>query len=142
VADKLSPEACRQEIEELHSFFVAWYCGRCDEEEFDRLAGALASEFERVAPDGTVADRAAVLAGVRDTYDEYDHFEIEIRNVEAVAVESERALVRYDEWQTTPSGSNGRRSSVLLTPVEDRADAGPHAAWEYLHETWLDPPEK
>ena len=142
MAAPLSADVCKQEIEELHDFFVTWYCGRCDEAEFDRFASALAPTFERVAPDGSVADREAVLAGVRDTYDEYEHFEIEIRNVEPVSVDSERALVRYDEHQTTPSGTNARRSSVVLTTLDDRGTAGPHASWQYLHETWFDPPEK
>lgn len=140
----LTAEGCEREIRALHDFFVEWYCGTRDEDAFDRLDRALAPAFERVAPDGSVADKPAVIDGIRETYDEYDTFEIEIRNVEVVRMDDDRALLRYDEWQTTPSGSNGRRSSVLFGPAADPedADSSPRAAWLYLHETWLEAPEE
>jgi hypothetical protein len=138
----LTADDCEREIRALHDFFVAWYCGTCDEGAFARLERALAPAFERVAPDGSVAAREDVLDGVRDTYDDYDSFEIEIRNVEPVLLETDRALLRYDEWQTTRSGQNGRRSSVLFgAPDGDSAEeSAPFARWLHLHETWLEDP--
>lgn len=150
----LTVTACEREIETLHEFFVRWYCGTVGRDEFERVERALGPEFERVSPDGDVHGRDAVLSGIRGAYCEHETFEIEIRNVEPVVVD-EHALVRYEEWQTTPTGGNGRLSTALFVPVDgaptsmDEADDDrepesapePMARWRYLHETWLDAPE-
>jgi hypothetical protein len=141
--------ACEREIRALHEWFVRWYCG--DASDFGRVERALAPAFERVTPDGTVQDRAAVIEGIRSNGDAYDTFDIEIHNVERVATAGEHALVRYEEWQTTPDGENGRLSTALFAPAErtdtesrsgDTANPElPAVAWLSLQETWLDPPE-
>jgi hypothetical protein len=141
--------ACRREIEALHAFFVRWYCGRAARAAFDRVEHALGNSFERISPEGTIHGRAAVLAGIQESYDAHEDFEIEIRNVERVAVTDDHALVRYEEWQTTPDGTNGRLSTALFVPV-DPAGTGasstdnttqPAATWQHLQETWLDAPD-
>jgi hypothetical protein len=140
--------ACRREIETLHAFFVRWYCGGATRGEFERVEHALAPSFERIAPDGAIHSRETVLAGIRESHDTHERFEIAIRNVEPVAVADDRALVRYEEWQTTPEGTNGRLSTALFVPVdsaETEAEATddptrPSAAWRHLQETWLDAP--
>ena len=135
-----TPTVCREEIEALHAFFVRWYCGTVDRSAFARLKEALGPAFERVTPAGEVHDRATVLAGIRESYDAHETFDIEIRNVEPVAAVGERTLVRYEEWQTTPDGENGRLSTALFGPVEG-VDADPSVtpvvSWQYLQETWL-----
>lgn len=139
-----SATACRTETEALHEFFCRWYCGTTPPGAFARLERALGSEFERVTPDGTVQERETVLVGVRETYDAYESFDIEVRNVEPVTVDGNRALVRYEEWQTTPDGENGRVSTALFGPADRTDDADPSvtpvATWHHLHETWLDAP--
>ncbi|MFT4931941.1 MAG: hypothetical protein ACI91T_001827, partial [Natronomonas sp.] len=79
-------ETCRREIEDLHAFFVRWYAGRIDREDFDRLERALAPEFEMISPTGDRSDRAAVLDWIRESYgrEAPGAFDIEIRNVELV----------------------------------------------------------
>jgi len=62
-------------------------------------------------------------------------FAIRIENVEAIELRERRAVVRYDEWQDTPEGTNGRRSTALFGPRSGGVE------WRYLQETWLDPPE-
>lgn len=138
----MSVEACKQEIETLHEFFVSWYCGVIGRDSFQRVEQALVSDFERVSPDGDVHNREEVLDGVERSYDVYDEFEIEVRNVEPVFVaDSGRTLLRYEEWQKTPDGTTGRLSSALLQPIsESKTSDSPAAQWHYLQETWLESP--
>lgn len=139
----LTRSACEREVEQLHALFVRWYCGRADESEFERIEHALGESFELVGPDGSVNDRETVLDWLRRAYDTKPDFEIEIRNVEPVFVTEERALVRYEEWQSTPTGETGRISTALFESVTDpwSDDSGePAVQWQYLQETWLDEP--
>lgn len=131
---------CEAEVRRLHDCFVEWYCATIDTDQFSRIERALAPAFERVAPDGQVADRKAVVEVIREAYDTHDAgtFDIEIRNVELIEQGENCTLVRYEEWQTSDSGSNGRISTALFTPTQ--SDREPLASWEYVHETWLDPP--
>ncbi len=132
-----SLSTCRDEIETLHAFFVDWYTARIPETEFERMEQAIGPPFEMVTPDGNRHERTAVLAGVRDTYGQYDpgEFDIEIRNVESIESIGEYATVRYEEWQETPAETTGRISTVLF---RDAVDAPGGVVWVDLHETWLD----
>lgn len=130
-------ETCRREIEDLHAFFVRWYAGRIDREEFDRLERALAPQFEMISPTGDRSDRAAVLDWIRESYgrEAPGDFDIEVRNVELVRDLGEYALVRYEEWQCQDGDENGRISTVLL----HEADSAPGGVeWIDLHETALE----
>jgi len=128
-------DTCRAEIERLHGAFVEWYC-HGSHGAFERVETALGPGFERVAPDGSVADREAVLEFVRKSRNTFEPgtFSIRIENVERVELREDRALVRYDECQETPDGTNGRRSTAAFGPRGDGVE------WLYLQETWLDPP--
>jgi hypothetical protein len=147
-----SPTACETEIAELHDLFARWYRGEAERGEFERLERALADSFELVSPDGQVNNRESIVAGIRSAYDSKAGFDIEIRNVEPVRADGDRALVRYEEWQTRPTGDDtartGRLSTALFESVGDdsgtpssREDTRPAARWLYLHETWLEGPE-
>lgn len=128
-------ERCRAEIEQLHAFFVDWYCGAGD---FQRVEQALAPAFERIDPDGTVHDRAATLESIRQTGDQYEAFDIDIRNVTVVDSYADRAMVRYEEWQTMPDETNGRLSTVLLVHASGAGTPDTDLQWQHLQETWLD----
>ena len=130
-------ETCRREIEGLHSFFVRWYAGTADREEFTRLERALAPEFEMVSPTGDRSDRAGVLDWIRESYgrEEPGTFDIEIRNVELVRSLDDHALVRYEEWQREHGDENGRISTVLLHEAESAPEG---LEWIDLHETALE----
>lgn len=131
----------RREIKGLHDFFVEWYCGECDRDAFETVEQALAPAFERIAPDGGIDDRMVVLDGIRDSYDEYESgtFDIDIRNVELIETTDDRTLVRYEEWQSSPTGTDGRISTAYFASNGngDRTDV----KWRFLHETWIEPPE-
>lgn len=130
----------RREIESLHEFFVRWYTGAAERDDIDRLEGALAPTFEMVTPGGNRREYDAVVAGISGRYDTRDPgaFDIEIRNVETRYEHGEHALVRYEEWQETPTETTGRLSTVLFAAA---ADAPGDVRWLDLQETWLDGPD-
>ena len=123
---------CEREIRELHEFFVAFYTGQ--RADIDRVEQALGPDFRLVHPGGKRSDREAVIDGLRSQKNSHapDKFEIEIRNVEPIDVREDRALVSYEEWQTTPDEQTGRLSTAYFAPSEQSA-----AEWRYLQETWL-----
>lgn len=130
-------DACEREIRSLHEFFVEWYHGAHERDAFDRVERALADEFTVVSPDGETVDRATVLEGVREGYDRRSTFDIEIRAVSPVVDRQAIAVVRYEEWQSTPDDETGRASVACFVP----ADAAPNGvAWTFLQETWIEPP--
>lgn len=137
MADAPTLPACRREIDELHDFFVAWYTGACDREGFERMEAVIAPGFEMVTPDGDRLGREAVLGMVRDAYTGRDPgtFDIEIGNVELLDGGPDHAVARYEEWQTTPDGEDGRVSTVLFRPDPDAPNG---LVWVTVHETWLD----
>lgn len=127
---------CEREIERLHEFFVEWYAGKLDQEEFDRMERALAPGFEMITPNGRRNGREAVLDAVRESAGRNapGEFDIEIRTVEVVADLGDHAVVRYEEWQTTPEDETGRISTVLFTEDPDTG----RVVWRDLQETWIE----
>lgn len=130
-------QTCRREIETLHEFFVRWYTGSIDREEFDRLECSLAPEFEMITPTGDRKDRETVLASIRESYGEKatGTFDIEIRNVEIIRHFDEYSLVRYEEWQYEDGDENARISTVLLRTADGASDG---VVWLDLQETAFD----
>lgn len=131
---------CEREIRELHEFFVDWYTGAVGSAAFERVESALHSDFERISPTGDVANRHAVRTSIRNAFDSHDPgtFDIEIRNVDPVVQETGYSIVRYEEWQQTSEGTNGRLSTVLFTQASSDRRSTP--VWRHLQETWLDAP--
>ena len=131
-------ETCRTEIEELHAFFVEWYAGNLEADDFDRMEQAIAPGFELIGPDGERLSREETLEWVRDSRGKYAEavFDIEIRDVECVERFDDHALIRYEEWQTLSGNETGRISTVLFREEPDRPGG---LAWVDLQETWLEP---
>lgn len=130
-----TPAECQREIEALHDFFVAWYTGETTD--FQRLEGALAPAFEMVSPDGERVSREAIVEAIREREGVHapGSFDIDIRNVEMLDSGKDYAVVRYEEWQTTPDGENGRLSTVLFHADSAAPDG---LSWVTVHETWLE----
>lgn len=130
-------DTCRREIEQLHQFFVDWYTGRT--QNFTRMERVIGSEFEMVTPDADVLGRNAVLEMVRDGRDNHDPgaFDIDIRAVTLLDSTETHAVVRYEEWQTSPDGEDGRISTVVFRPDSETPNG---LVWVTVHETWLDSP--
>ena len=134
----LTPSACRAEIVGLHEFFVAWFDGAVPRRELSRLERALAPEFEMVTTEGERVDHAALVDGLAESYGrtEGEPFDIEVRDVEAVALLEDHAVVRYEEWQRRGDGETGRVSTALFR-ADDEAPEG--VVWVTLHETAVSP---
>ncbi len=121
------------EITELHAFFDAWYGGRCDPEDFERMETTMAPDFHLVTPAGRVMGRDEILDVVRRGFG--------TRPVR-IWVEEAAVLWRiggvtcaiYQEWQDAGVGRRGRLSTALF-----RSDASaPHRVrWLHVHDTWL-----
>ncbi len=137
MTDPPTLSACRREIEELHAFFVAWYTRQAGE--FDRMEAVIAPDFEMVTPDGDRLDRGAVLGMVRDGRGRHEQgtFDIDVRDVALLDRSDGHAVARYEEWQTSPDGGDGRVSTVAFRPDPGAPN---RLAWVTVHETWLDPP--
>ena len=133
----LTMDHCRREIVTLHEFFEEWFRGERSPGAFERLENSLGDGFEQVTPEGTVIDREEVCRLVRDAYDRYDDeaFAIDIRGVEPIATHETRALVRYEEWQTSSEGTSGRISTAWLAAPGGDPNA---VEWRHLQETWVD----
>ncbi len=132
----LTPTACRAEITGLHGFFVEWFDASVPREDLSRLERALAPEFEMITPEGERVDRAALLDGLGEAYGRTagEPFDIDVREVEAVALLEDHAVVRYEEWQVRPDGESGRVSTALFRAD---ADAPEGVVWVTLQETDL-----
>lgn len=132
----LTPTACRAEITGLHAFFVEWFDGAVPREDLSRLGRALAPEFEMVTPEGERVDRAALLDGLAESHGRTrgEAFDIDVREVEAVALLEDHAVVRYEEWQLTADGEAGRVSTALFRADEEAPEG---VLWVTLQETAL-----
>ena len=130
----LTPTACRAEIAGLHEFFVEWFTGRADGPSPSRLEDALAPEFEMVTPTGERVDREALADGIAESRGRHagESFDIDVREVETVALLEDHAVVRYEEWQSTAVGEAGRVSTALFR-AEGAAPEG--VVWVTLQET-------
>lgn len=128
----LSIADCEREIRELHEVFVDFYTGQRGD--IERVEQALGTDFRLVHPSGEVSDRETVLEGIRAQENSYapGEFDIEIRNVDAIEVRENRALVSYEEWQTALDEQTGRLSTAYFAP-----SGTVDAEWRYLQETWL-----
>ena len=125
----------RQEIEELHAFFVAWYNG-------DLPASAYAREFEArldpaftiIMPSGVELDFATLSRAMKESFGQKPGFRIEIRNVRLVHVSETALVATYEEWQRDSRDESAGGSGRLSTVVFDRRGS---LKWRHVHETWL-----
>lgn len=131
--------ACEKEIEELHQFFVAWFCGTVPETDtaWARVEDALAPRFVLIAPSGRRFDRNEILAGIRSRYGTHDPgvaFDIWTLDYQARRVAAGQALVTYEEWQRRDGEERGRLSTAVFVLDESAPN---EVCWLHVHETWL-----
>ena len=126
---------CRDEVEQLHAFFQAWFRGELppDDEAFARFADVLAPTFTMIGPTARAGDRAATLAAVRSGHGAEQDMTIEIRDHRHRLSAGDVSLVTYEEWQTRGGQTRGRISSVLF---RERDGLPNGLEWLHVHETW------
>ena len=125
----------RQEVEELHAFFVAWYNGNLPDRAFDdEFVARLGSEFTIIMPSGIELDYDTLSSAMRQSFGKKPGFRIEIRNVRLIDTAETTAIASYEEWQHMENegaeSARGRVSTVVFSR-EDRLK------WLHVHETWL-----
>jgi hypothetical protein len=121
------------EIVELHAFFDAWYAGRSQPGDFERMETSMAPEFHLVTPDGHLLARDEIIGVVRTGYGSRP-IRIWIEDAAVLWREGSVTCARYQEWQDPGTGREGRLSTALF-----RDDpAAPHGVvWLHVHETRL-----
>ena len=125
----------REEIEDLHRFFVAWFNGTAQPEELDEVfVPRLDDAAHYVTPDGHRLGRDALIAMLRQAHGGNPDFRIQVRDVEVRRQLGEHLLVTYTEWQKGAKASrpsdNARVTTALLTGAKP-------FRWLHIHETWL-----
>lgn len=126
------------EITRLHDFFTQWFAGTIanDNDTFDREVGdALVDGFVNIQPAGTMLSRDVLLDQIRSGHGKNPAFNINVENVRLHHHLSDGVLlVTYEEYQQGAKNSaseNGRLSTALLRPVDERFE------WLWVHETAL-----
>ncbi|MEM1201855.1 MAG: hypothetical protein AAGN66_01350 [Acidobacteriota bacterium] len=131
-------ERCRREVEGLHAFFQEWFNAEVDETDrvFERFSGVMGDGFVLVSPDGSVAERAPLTAGLRRAYGRWrgNPGKIWIENYRFHRSGEGWAMVTYDEAQEVDGELKVRRSSALFG-ADPEAPNG--VVWWHLHEVWL-----
>ncbi len=129
--------AARHEIEALHAFFVAWFTGQADDQDFRLCEAAFGAGFEMVAPDGHRHDRSEVMQRLRQARGgAQGRFEIAVIEPRKIWSAGDAIVMGYVEHQLRDNKSTRRRSVALLTR-EPNAPRGMH--WQSLAETWMMP---
>lgn len=126
------------EVRRQHVFIENWLAGS-GSPDWDLFATALDDDFEMIVPEGTTIPKHDLLEGFRSARGTRPGMRIEIRNARVLEQHSDRAVVRYEEWQLDPTGANQRVSTACLQ-ASKQAPLG--WVWTTLHETWLPEPEE
>lgn len=132
-------QRCHTEVIELHRFFQDWMNAVLEptDENF-RLSEVLADNFAMVTPVGARVSRPEIEQQARASHGAYRDSEepltIRIENLEGRALTTGAYLLGYDEWQETPDGNHGRRSTAVF---REQPDAPNGVEWVHVHETWL-----
>ena len=135
--DGVKERAVREAVE-LHDFLEDWFCGRLPKTAsgFLRFDKAIAEDFVIIGPDGSLAERAAIVDAVHEDWGRWQEdaaANIEVKNSKVHEVGTSLVVVSYEEWQTTADGTVVRLSSVVFR----RSSAAPLGLeWVHLHETW------
>ena len=134
-------EACRNEIERLHAFFVQWFTGALAKEEFgDSCEAAFSETMCRIDPFGNVVDHSRIIQKLLAGHACYEgrQFSIEIRNPRVVWNQEHACLMTYEEWQLLDGESTARRSTALF---QFKVEAPCGVEWVHLQETWMNQEE-
>ncbi|MEO1017092.1 MAG: nuclear transport factor 2 family protein [Pseudomonadota bacterium] len=125
----------RNEIVDLHRFFVGWFNGTLRPQELDSfIAPRLDDQTFYVTPDGNRLERDDLIGMLRQTHGSNPAFRIEVRDVRIRRDYGDYVLATYTEWQkgarASAQSENARMTTVLLAKTQP-------IKWLHIHETWL-----
>jgi hypothetical protein len=133
-------QQCRQEVLDLHRFFVDWFSGRLPQTEatFTRLTSALDEGMVLISPDGATLSRKQILGWIQQAHntraDMSPPFHIWIENFQVRHYVGDLALVTYEEWQEVAGEINSRLSTALFKKAPGLPN---QVTWLHVHETRL-----
>jgi hypothetical protein len=125
-----------REVIELHDFFSVWFRSEtAATADFARCEEAIASDFRMVTPEGSIHQRAEVIARIRaGRASAGGGFRIQILQSSVVWQRDDAVLLEYIERQYRERQETNRQSTALFT----NATAAPGGVlWRHLHETWI-----
>ena len=131
----------QQEVIDLHDFFTLWFrpvAGQPPALTLGRCSAALADDFRQIAPDGSLYQRAPLLARLGQARGSRPAgFTIAVEVINVIWSTDDAVLLDYVERQYGHGQETQRRSTALLT----RSAAAPGGVvWRHLQETWLQQP--
>ena len=133
-------DAVRNEVEELHRFFVAWFAGEVDKAELEsRFVPHLEDDLLYITPDGNRIGHDGLLEMIRGAHGANADFRIQVRDVRILRDLGDHLIVTYSEWQkqarfSEPS-NNARFTTAILTKARP-------FKWLHIHETSLPEAER
>ncbi len=104
--------AARSEVEGLHAFFQSWYRGT-DSASLERVATALADEFELVSPTDELISRNLLLEQLSGERGAYPDLTISIEHIAAHPTGPDAVALEYIE-QHVENGQIDRRACRAL----------------------------
>lgn len=133
-----SPEAaaCLAEVEGLHAFFREWYRGDIEnsEDDFSRLAGAIAGDFTLILSNGIAVDRDQLLTMMRSEYGTKKDMVMRVQNFRFILSAADTYLMTYEEY----GKAGGHEKVARITAVMRRSKKAPGGLeWVHLHESDL-----
>lgn len=106
-------DRARREVEELHAFFGRWYAAPV-EADLDRVSGALAPEFELLAPSGDLLTRQQLLSELAANRGAYPDLSITVEELELSPSRDDEITARYTEVHWEGGKCERRRCCALL----------------------------
>lgn len=138
--NKLEKEI-KQEIIDLHNFFVAWFTGKVDKSELEnKLIPRFQNDTVFITTKGKSINYENLMQMFKGGYGMTGpDFRIAISDVEVLQEVGDHVLANYVEWQTgtqeTGNSYNARKATVLISKKAP-------FKWLHIHETMLPKPDK
>jgi hypothetical protein len=126
----------RNEVVQLHEFFVAWYdSATAATVDFARFEAVMGPGMTMIPPSGIMLERDAIIAYVRDSRATFSgDYAIEISDVAPAWQAGDAIVVTYIEKQDRRGIKTARRASALFV---ESSSAPNGVEWRHLHETWM-----
>jgi hypothetical protein len=122
----------REEIEELHAFFEAYFLGALAS--LDRADAALAPDFTMCGPYGTVSNRSDTMAALLAGHAHTTSLVITTSEHRLLATSGDLVVASYVEHHQLSDRSNQRHTTVVF----EQASSAPNGLkWLRVHETWV-----
>ncbi len=122
----------REEVDELHQFFEAYFLGT--ESSIERAEAVFAPEFRFVSVSGIDSDRASTLQMITDGHAHTSNLTITTSDHRLILHTDEVLVATYIEHHQLSEGANHRLSTVVFVPD---ATAPNGLQWKHVHETWI-----